>query len=116
MQKPLSISNQQFFYFAYGLLCATIWFGSELFAVAGAIGVYYFRQHFVDTVYQDHTAYLIRTVIGFLLLSILTLVTALVGLGGIVYMASIIWFIFRTIYGLVKAHQEQAVTPTGWFI
>lgn len=116
MKKPFGVNDQTFFYGAYGLLCATIWFGSELFAVTGAILVYVYRQQFIGTIYQDHTSYVIRTVIGYLLLSIFTLVTAIIGLGGIVYLIAIVWFIFRTIYGLVKVWKEQAVTPTGWLI
>lgn len=113
MQNPFNVNHQTFFYGAYGLLCATIWFESPLFAVIGAGLVYYYRQNFIDSLYQTHSAYVIRTVIGFVVLSLLA---DFISLGGLIHILSIVWFIFRTIYGLVKAWQEQSVTPTGWLI
>lgn len=113
MENPFGVNNQTFFYGAYGLLCATIWFESPMFAVAGAIFVYYYRQNFAGSIYQDHTAYVIRTVIGFVILSLLA---DFIGFGGLIYLVSIVWFIFRSIYGLVKVWKEQPVTPTSWLI
>ena len=101
--------------------------------IAGVIWAYVKRYEAVGTAYYDHYPYLIKTfwytlllpMVGLLLIwlamaleyemsaSIASTVSVILGL--LLIMVSSVWFIYRSIAGLVKLNNGQSVSPSGWW-
>ena len=100
--------------------------------IAGVIWAYLKRHEAVGTAYYDHYPYLIKTFWYTLLLPMVGLMmiwlamwleygmsvsiasTVLVILGLLLIIFCSVWFLYRSIAGLVKLNNGQSVSPSGW--
>ncbi len=84
-------------------------------ALVGVILAYVKRGELAGTPYQSHMTYAIRTFWISLIGAIVGMVLAFVLIGFLVLLAVGVWFIYRSVRGLVLAIDDRPIpNPEGW--
>lgn len=93
---------------AYGLYALGFFLGG-LPTIAGLIVAYLKRNEFAGTIYQGHLSMLIRTFWYAVLFSIIGAVTLLYWIGGLIWVGTAIWSIYRVIRGFILLNDGKPV-------
>ena len=91
---------------AYALFLAV--FVSGLSAIAGVILAYVKRGDARGTIYESHLDNLISVFWVSLVVSIVALPLVFIGIGFVIYLILVIWYLYRTIKGLIQVLDGKA--------
>ena len=87
-----------------------------LTALAGAMVAYLKRSAAGETIYESHFTWLIRTFWIGLALLLIGVITASIGVGFLVLVASSIWMLYRIVKGLLAFTDRKPIAnPRGFF-
>ncbi|HEZ0717238.1 TPA: DnaJ domain-containing protein [Neisseria meningitidis] len=82
--------------------------------IVGVILAYMKRNSLDSIVYAAHTEYLIKTFWRTFWLYILGALTALLGIGVLIIIATNVWYFYRIIAGFIRFNGGRAVAPEKW--
>ncbi|HFC6533662.1 TPA: O-antigen polysaccharide polymerase Wzy [Neisseria meningitidis] len=82
--------------------------------IVGVILAYMKRNSLDSIVYATHTEYLIKTFWRTFWLYILGALTALLGIGVLIIIATNVWYFYRIIAGFIRFNGGRAVAPEKW--
>jgi uncharacterized membrane protein len=91
----------------YGLFLST-WVGFAIGPLIGVILAYIKRGESRGTIYESHFSNAIETFWVSLLMTILGALTVLVGIGIFILIGMFVWYLYRTIKGLVQVIDSRA--------
>jgi len=99
----------------YGLYAASLIVG--ITALVGVIFCYAKRADAAGTWLESHIQWMIRTFWISLLIAIVAVLTIwILGLGALIGLAGMVWFIFRIVKGWMKANEGLAIEDPTAFI
>lgn len=100
------------------VLAAYILFGlgaiMQFMPIVGVILAYMKRNSLDSIVYATHTEYLIKTFWRTFWLYLLGALTALLGIGVLIIIATNVWYFYRIIVGFIRFNSGRAVAPEKW--
>lgn len=97
----------------WGLYVASYFTG--ITAIIGVVIAYVKRAELAGTPFESHMTYAIRTFWISLIGIIIGCLLLIVGIGFIVLAALVVWQIYRTIRGIIRALDSQPIdNPEGW--
>lgn len=100
------------------VLAAYILFGlgaiMQFMPIVGVILAYMKRNSLDSIVYATHTEYLIKTFWRTFWLYLLGALTALLGIGVLIIIATNVWYFYRIIVGFIRFNGGRAVAPEKW--
>lgn len=82
--------------------------------IVGVILAYMKRNSLDSIVYATHTEYLIKTFWRTFWLYLLGALTALLGIGVLIIIATNVWYFYRIIVGFIRFNSGRAVAPEKW--
>lgn len=82
--------------------------------IVGVILAYMKRNSLDSIVYATHTEYLIKTFWRTFWLYLLGALTALLGIGVLIIIATNVWYFYRIIAGFIRFNGGRAVAPEKW--
>lgn len=83
--------------------------------IAGVIMAYLKRDDAAGTYLESHMTYLIRTFWIALIVGIVGTILSAVGVGVIILIVLLVWYIYRVVKGFVAFNDGRPVAdPTGW--
>ncbi|RNJ99708.1 DUF4870 family protein [Neisseria meningitidis] len=82
--------------------------------IVGVIFAYMKRNSLDSIVYATHTEYLIKTFWRTFWLYLLGALTALLGIGVLIIIATNVWYFYRIIAGFIRFNGGRAVAPEKW--
>ncbi|HFC8139333.1 TPA: DnaJ domain-containing protein [Neisseria meningitidis] len=103
--------------FALGAIMQFMPIVGVIFAYMPIVGVIlaYMKRNSLDSiVYAAHTEYLIKTFWRTFWLYILGALTALLGIGVLIIIATNVWYFYRIIAGFIRFNGGRAVAPEKW--
>lgn len=97
----------------YGCYLASLLIG--ITSIVGIIIAYIKQGEAQGTPYASHFQWQIRTFWFTLLFSIIGVVLSIVGIGFLILLAVLVWFIYRSIKGLLRANEGLPIeNPKAW--
>ena len=95
--------------FAVGL------FTGGLVSIAGLVMAYLKRSDYINSIYESHLTYLIRTFWIGLLYGFISFILVLVGIGVILGILTTIWYVIRVVKGFVTFYDDKPIEkPQTW--
>ncbi|MBR6877498.1 MAG: hypothetical protein IKN18_05400 [Neisseriaceae bacterium] len=105
--------HRKYTFIVYGLYVASFFVLPSIFV--GVIIAYIKRNETYGTVDYSHMQYLIRTFWVTLIGVVVGTFLIIIGIGWLILLATVIWFAYRLIMGVMRLLDNQEVNPYVWF-
>ena len=105
--------HRKYTFIVYGLYVASFFVLPSIFV--GVIIAYIKRNETYGTVDYSHMQYLIRTFWVTLIGVVMGTFLIIIGIGWLILLATVIWFAYRLIMGVMRLLDNQEVNPYVWF-
>ena len=86
-----------------------------LSSLIGVIMAYVERNEMVNTPFEDHMTFLIRTFWIGLIASVIGIITTPIIIGFLIMPLVFVWYTYRCIVGFIKFNDKKPIDPLGWW-